>query len=459
MFVFGFLTVSLLGYYLCPQRSKNLFLVLVSFAFYYICGHGFIVLLAASVIFNYFAGLLVGGFSGSLKRLFLAVGVSANLLVLFYYKYINLLLDSANRHFLTNFEIRAVILPVGISFFTFKAVSYLVDVYRGQVPANRNFIEVALYISVFPQVTSGPISPYADLAPQLASRRVTVDSFAYGIQRFSYGLAKKVVIADVLGKTADQIFYLAEISQADASIAWLGALCYTLQIYFDFSGYTDMAIGIGKMFGFSFMENFNYPYISRSVTEFWRRWHISLSSWFKNYLYIPLGGNRRGIVYVNLIVVFLATGMWHGSSLKFVVWGLWHGFFMLMERATRRSLWYEKTPDPVKWAVTILVIMLGWVMFRAASFAEGLSYLRTMFGLNGGTELEFTLSYYLKREQIFTIIVGIILSTPIIRLLSDRFRERKWFPWLRLASVQVLLLIGIIYVVNSTYAPHIYFQF
>ena len=367
IFMFLFLPLTLLGYYLLKESYRNLFLLLVSFVFYAWSGPKYLSVLAASILISYLFGLIFSAMKDSGKwerRVMLFLGVAADLSMLFYFKYYNFFFRTVNRLAGTSFALKDIALPLGISFFTFCGISYIVDVYKGKAQAQRNPLNIALYLSFFPKLAQGPITRYGDMAERLAHRTCTVELFSEGVWRFAVGLAKKMVIADQLGMVVDKI-YAVPADQNSAAVAWLAALGYTFQIYFDFSGYSDMAVGLGKMFGFDLMENFNYPYVSTSISDFWRRWHISLSSWFRDYLYIPLGGNRRGNVYVNLLIVFAVTGLWHGAAWNFVIWGLWHGIFILLERFLRNRKIEVRLPDAVKILLTFFVVNLGWVLFRA----------------------------------------------------------------------------------------------
>jgi len=294
---------------------------------------------------------------------------------------------------------------------------------------------------------------------QIKLRTATTDSFADGIHRFIKGLGKKVLIADVLGQTVDMIFAAAHSQQIDMATAWLGMICYTFQVYFDFSGYTDMAIGLGKMFGFDTMENFNFPYVSKSITEFWRRWHISLSSWFRNYLYIPLGGNRRGNVYFNLFIVFLVTGIWHGASWTFIVWGLWHGLFIIIERIIRNKSWYKQIPSVVKIMVTLFIVALGWVLFRSASFNDAITYYKLLFGILRDPLPEFTITYYLNPQILVTVVIACLLSVPLLSKITVSFENKLYWNVGRSVFMGALLVLSLMFVMNSTYNPFIYFQF
>ena len=463
-FIFAFLPALLIVYFIMPRRMKNITLVISSLVFYatFIVygGTRSIAVLGFSIVFNYLLGIwLDTNISQGWRKAILVLGLGGNLLPLAYYKYFNFVATNINYYLNFNVSIREVLLPLGISFFTFKALSYLIDIYRQKVKAERNIIDFALYLSIFTQIISGPIMPYSEMRDELKHRVTTLDSFTYGIRRFCYGLAKKVLIADILGQTVDIIFTAATSQQIDMPTAWLGMICYTLQIYFDFSGYTDMAIGLGKMLGLSTMENFNYPYISRSVTEFWRRWHISLSSWFRNYLYIPMGGNRYGNVYLHLFIVFLVTGIWHGANWTFIVWGLWHGFFVITERMISHRSWYKQIPAIVKTIVTLLAVALGWVLFRAASLTDAITYFQLLFGLAGDPLPEFTILYYLNPQLIFTLIIACFLSVPLIPKLTALWPKEFYLNASRTVLISILLIVSLMFVMTSTYNPFIYFQF
>jgi len=355
------------------------------------------------------------------------------------------------------------VLPIGISFFTFQGMTYVIDLYWGKVTVQKNPLKIALYISLFPQLIAGPIVRYKDVNEQIDKRIVNIEKFAEGIKRFVLGLGKKTIIANTVASIADSIFNLPY-SDHFITTAWLGIVCYSLQIYFDFSGYSDMAIGLGKMFGFDFLENFNYPYISKNITEFWRRWHISLSTFFRDYVYIPLGGNRKGNVYINLSIVFLLTGLWHGASLNFIVWGIWHGMFIIAERILKKSqLSKINIPGCVKVSYTLIVVIIGWVFFRADTLEYAIGYLGVMFGLVEPSNVGFATKYYLDNYSIFIIIIALISSTGFLpRCISTI--EEKWsheiiFNIAKTVYISVVLLICAIFVMTSTYNPFIYFRF
>ena len=460
IFIFAFLPSVLLAYYILGKKVRNYVLLLASLFFYAWGGVDYLKILIASIIINYIFGLLIDKVSDNtrLKKVILTIGVVLNLGILFYYKYYDFFVENTNLVFNTNFQLKYIALPIGISFFTFQGMSYIIDIYRKDGKVNKNPFAVALYISFFPQLVAGPIVKYKTVDDQIRNRKESIEYFSYGINRFVMGLAKKVIIADILGAMADNIFNLYY-SGIDTPTAWIGAICYTFQIYYDFSGYSDMAIGLGYMFGFKFMENFNYPYISKSITEFWRRWHISLSTWFKEYLYIPLGGNRRGNVYFNLFVVFLVTGVWHGAAWTFVIWGLWHGLFILIERAIRNKKWYINIPNIIKHIITMLIVILGWVLFRADNLEQAIGFIKTMFGFNNPTSLTFEYIYFINKKFIFWMVMATLGSMPFVANKFNKYNGRKSFEILATIGISILFVVSIIFVVNSTYSPFIYFQF
>jgi alginate O-acetyltransferase complex protein AlgI len=349
-----------------------------------------------------------------------------------------------------------IALPVGISFFTFQGMSYVIDVYRREVSGEKKPLNVALYIALFPQLVAGPIVRYITVHKEINVRKSKLDEICSGIQCFILGLAKKVLIADVLAITVNDIF-ISLGSGIDTPTAWLGIICYTFQIYFDFSGYSDMAIGLGRMLGFHFLENFNYPYISKSITEFWRRWHISLSTWFKEYVYIPLGGNRRGSVYLHLFIVFCATGIWHGASWVFLIWGLWHGFFLIIERCFRKVR--IVIPECIGWLYTMLVVIIGWVIFRSENFGQALLFFKTLFGIYHPVSVFYSIRYFFNIRIISVLTIAVVGSTPILK----RFLvfQNKNIP-IKITQIVVsvfLFLLTIDFVISGSFSPFIYFRF
>lgn len=466
VFIFGFLPVTLVIYHVIPLfmprfhvSVKNIILLIASLFFYCWGGTEYLPLFLLLILFNYSVALIVDRLqSGMGAKLILALGIIVDVLVLVYYKYLGFLGSVFGNIIDFGFTETSIIQPLGISFFTFSVISYLVDVYRGKTRANKNLLQVAVWISFFPKIISGPIVRYEDMEEELVDRRTTLPTIAYGARRFVIGLAKKVILADTFGVLADEIFALQS-SGIDTPTAWLGIICYTLQIFFDFAGYSDMAIGLAAFFGFRFKENFDYPYISRSLGEFWRRWHISLSTWLRDYIYFPLGGSRRGNVYVNLFIVFLISGIWHGASWHFVAWGMWHGVFMIVDRLCVKSRLSEKIPAAVQWLVTIFIVILGWVFFRAESMTEALSYLMLLFGIGSVDTQFFSFMYYLDHRMIFLLIAGAACSTPLFAKVSRRFEGGILFETTRSIGMIMLFAVTIMFAVNSSYSPFLYAQF
>lgn len=465
-FLFFFLPFVLLVYFIMPNHMwKNVFFTICSFLFYAWDTPAFLLLMCTSIVINYVGGVLLQALRNKilLRKLWFILIIMINLGLLFYFKYFNFAISTVNSLFSSSFPLQEIILPIGISFFTFQGMSYVIDLYRNEISVQKNPLYVALYISMFPQLIAGPIVRYKDVNFQIENRSVTLDSFAEGMRRFVIGLSKKVIIANDLGQVADSIIN-GNLFQTSASVAWFGAICYTMQIFFDFSGYSDMAIGLGKMFGFTFMENFNYPYISRSITEFWRRWHISLSSFFKDYLYIPLGGNRKGNVYVNLLVVFICTGLWHGASFNFLFWGLWHGLFILLEKALTRKKKPVKIHFIIKYGYTCLVIIIGWIIFRIEDLSALCQYLKVMFGAYIPNFTRYGLFYYCNVKTLIVLLIAVLISLGLYPYLKEKLQKKINISLLaqtiaKNSGILVLLMISIIWLLNSTYNPFIYFRF
>lgn len=463
LFIFFFLPLIIWGYYFVGKRFQNAFLLIVSLLFFAWSQPQFVWVILVSIFVNYCGALVVSYYKqGITRRIGLIVTIGINLGLLFYFKYFNFVVDSINSLFKTSFEIEQIILPIGISFFTFQGLSYVFDVYQEDVKIQKNPFKVALYILCFPQLIAGPIVKYGDIALEIDNRSVDLDDFVCGLERFIIGFAKKAVLSNSMAIDVDKIWERG-IEQNTIAIAWLGALCYTLQIYYDFSGYSDMAIGLGRIFGFHFNENFNLPYISKSITEFWRRWHISLSSWFREYVYIPLGGNRKH-VYLNLAIVFLLTGIWHGASWTFMLWGVWHGVFILIERFVKKNklISSNRFLQILGNMYTLFVVGVGWVLFRAPSIKEAIHYIQTMFGIALGDMPGFTVAYYLNKWNIFNIVVGILLATTIPGKIADKLKnicsEKVYFTGKKILLL-LLFYFSLIRVVAGTYNPFIYFQF
>ncbi|WP_424244260.1 alginate O-acetyltransferase complex protein AlgI [Elusimicrobium posterum] len=456
-FLWIFLPVTLLVYFISRERFRNIILLAASM-FFYAWGEPFYVLIMlASILFNFFSGFGIANKNKTRSKFFLTLGIIGNLSLLSYYKYADFFVANLNAVLPLNLPSPEVVLPIGISFYTFQSISYLVDIYRKEVSPQKNVVKMGLYIALFPPLIAGPIVKYHDINRQIDSRSVTLNKFNMGVGLFIIGLTKKVLIANVAAKTADTVFAL-NMAQYGTVSAWIGILAYTLQIYFDFSGYSDMAIGLSKMFGFDIKQNFNYPYISQSIKEFWRRWHISLSTWFKEYLYIPLGGNRRGAVrtYVNLLIVFFATGLWHGASWNFVVWGMYHGLFLVLERLLpiEKKLRFGF----IRNFYAVFVVVVGWVFFRAENLTQAVLYLKKMFLFEKGTEGML----YLTNELLLTFIIGFIACGFIQKFHSYVLKNRvyrRFFSLLRPVFLSVFLFICILYLSNNTYNPFIYFRF
>ena len=470
VFLFIFLPVVIAGYYILRGKARNYWLLLVSIFFYAWNKPSFTIILLGSIVLNYFGALLVekAGQAGK-KKLWLVLTVVCNLLILFYFKYFNFTIRTLKKIFDIHTQFANVLLPIGISFFTFQGLSYVVDVYRGDVPAQKNVFKLGMYISMFPQLVAGPIVRYKDIATEIDNRKVTTEDFAYGIQRFILGLFKKIIIADNMAIIANAMFDCNP-KLNSVSLAWLGIIAYSLQIFFDFAGYSDMAIGLGRMFGFHFLENFNYPYISKSITEFWRRWHISLSSFFRDYVYIPLGGNRKH-VYLNVAIVFLLTGIWHGAAFTYIAWGIWHGIFNLTEKFIKsHSKSKEVTGRNFKRVIvsvfqhvyTMLVVMLGWVMFRSSGIRHAFNYIKSLFGLNNPEISVYNVWLYLNKWSFLILILGLIMCTPLLRklygLLKRKVSEKILTP-VKYILLLALLLLCVLQVASNSYSAFIYFQF
>ena len=460
IFLFFFLPLVIAGYHLLKQNYRIFFLMLSSLFFYAWGEPKYVLVMLLSITINYSFGMLIHitFAKKNLAKLFFILSVICNLGILFYFKYFNFTLDTVNSIFNSALEYRKVVLPIGISFFTFQGMSYVIDLYWQKVKVQKNPFHVAFYISFFPQLIAGPIVRYIDIENQIYERTESVEKFTAGAKRFVVGLAKKIIIANNMGYMADLVFNNPAIENT-AFVAWLGVICYTFQIYFDFSGYSDMAIGMGKMFGFEFLENFNYPYISKTLTEFWRRWHMSLSTWFRDYVYIPLGGNRKGNVYVNLVIVFVLTGFWHGASFNFLVWGLWHGLFLIIERFFNVRETNKKSIAVFRYLLTMLIVVVGWVFFRSPDLRYALTYLGIMFGAVQPENVGFTIGYYISPKIFFILFLALIGSTPIIKNISARRTNN--IIWKTAGSVLTLVLffVSIVFVVASSYNPFIYFRF
>jgi alginate O-acetyltransferase complex protein AlgI len=464
MFLFMFLPIVLAAYYLSPKKFQNLILTLASLYFYSFGEKYLVLVMLLSIVVDYYCAILI---DNGKKKLGIYISVFSNLSILGFFKYFNftfenfnLLLEYCNIHSATLSHLPHIALPIGISFYIFQTLSYTIDVYRGDVKANRNFIEFATFVTMFQQLVAGPIVRYIDIQNQIHNKDISILNFKIGMERFIVGLIKKLVIANTFARVADEIFK-NDIDYLSTSFAWIGIISYTIQIYFDFSGYSDMAIGLGRMFGFDFLENFNYPYTSTSIKDFWRRWHISLSTWFRDYLYIPLGGNKMGSsrTYINLTIVFFATGLWHGASWNFVFWGMYHGLFIVIERVGFEKI-LDKLWKPIQHIYTLFVVIIGWVFFRSDTLDYAFKYLNKMFVFNNGNE---TLNSYLNffdinNEFYFILLIAILFSMPVYKYI-DAILSRKQATIARPLVFISLLFISIIYLAADTYNPFIYFKF
>lgn len=467
IFLFAFLPICLGLYYLTPRKFRNGVLLLMSILFYAWGGVSYTIILVLSILINFLLVRLMSR-SQTKKRTWLVTGLTFNVLVILIFKYLDFFIDNINglgELFSPQFAplpLYNIVLPLGISFFTFQQMSLLWDVYRDPKTERASLTNTALYISLFPQLIAGPIVRYNDIIAQIKGRRETVDLFRSGIQRFVLGLFKKIIIANGCGSLADEImgsgaFYY------DTSTAWLGVVAYALQIYFDFAGYSDMAIGLGRMFGFRILENFNFPYIAKNMKDFWQRWHISLSSWFRDYVYIPLGGNRKGLnrMYVNLFTVFLLTGFWHGATWSFVVWGMFHGSFLVIEKVGFDKV-LNRLPAFVGWAYTMLVVLLAWVFFRIENLGEAVDYIVKLFG--GKDSGPVTLITYLNNERIFVLILALLASSTFFVWSKKQIEKvlkpgRTFHSLLADIGVLALFLYSVLFIISDSYNPFIYFRF
>lgn len=465
VFLWCFLPIVLLGYYIIGRLSwgnesvkmtaKNVWLLLASLFFYAWGGVYYLGILCGITVIDYTSGRVLEKCDEYRKKSVLVITISLNLLILFVFKYANMLasvLEAKNWS--------EIALPIGISFFTFQAMSYVIDVYRGEVETLKNFLDFSLYVVFFPQLVAGPIVKFKDIRSQLRGRKESLDMFSEGVKRFCYGLGKKVLLANSCAEIADKIFD-GDVASMGASVAWLGILAYTLQIYYDFSGYSDMAIGLGRMFGFSFAENFNYPYMALSIRDFWRRWHMSLSGWFRDYVYIPLGGNRKGLprTCLNIFIVFLLTGIWHGAEYSFFLWGIIYGIILVAERLGLGKLLEKNRVKPINYIYTMLVVSLCWVLFRADSIGAACLYYSRLFSKGNPSLIPES---FLSMKGILAIAFGIILMGPAQaiygRYFSDKVSEKSVLLLNVICEIGILAA-SLLLLVGSTYNPFIYFMF
>ncbi len=459
IFLLKFLPIVFIANYVIKDEYSNILLLIASLVFYAWGEPYLVILMIISIIFNWRIGLLIEKKQGTQRKIFLFIGVLLNLCALGYYKYAGFLISTFNS--IVGKEVISVpqiILPIGISFFTFQAISYIADVYKKETEASVSIVNVALYISFFPQLIAGPIVKYRDINRQIEQRQIEWSGVAIGFKRFIYGLAKKVLISNVLGLCVDSI-YACDISRIGGKTAWIGAVAYTFQIYYDFSGYSDMAIGLGKMFGFNIQENFNYPYLSRSISEFWRRWHISLGTWFREYVYIPLGGNRKGKIrtYINLVIVFFLTGLWHGADFSFIIWGLYHGFFSIIERLGLRK--YLEKSKIISRVYCLLVVNFGWVLFRAKDTITGMKYIFRMLVPWRYLDVSTPIWKWIDSKTIFIGVCAVVGMGLVQKLVPSAICDKWKNSVFEAIWCTVLLILCLAAIASNTYNPFIYFQF
>lgn len=460
IFLCVYLPLVLLGYYICPKKGRNLFLLIVSLVFYAWGEPKYVFLMIFSILVNYIFGRLMDKNRGRQKRmkLLLVLSVVIDLGLLSVFKYTDFIITNVNAIFGSSFDLLNIALPIGISFYTFQAMSYTIDVYRNDVRVQKNLIDFGMYITMFPQLIAGPIVRYADVQDQLAERSVTTADFSEGVMRFVVGLGKKVLLANQMGAVWSDIYALG--GDVSALMAWTGAIAYTFQIYFDFSGYSDMAIGLGRMFGFKFPENFRYPYQSVSITDFWRRWHITLSTWFKEYLYIPLGGNRCGLARqaLNLLIVWSLTGFWHGAGWNFVMWGLYYFVILFIEKLFLLKA-LDKLPKLFRHVYALLLIVIGWVIFASDDVSVLLPYLGSMFGANGAVG---GMDVYTLFTKAVLLIICCVASTELPKRLflsaTGAMNEKAAFTIKSVMTI-ALLALSMILLIGDSYNPFLYFRF
>ncbi len=456
-FLYYFLPIVLIIYFIAPKKYKNLILFIFSLIFYFYGEPKYIFLMILEILIAYIGAILIDKYK-SKKILILTLFIHIILLIIF--KYTNFLTTNINNVFNTNFKLLNIALPIGISFYTFQIISYIVDVYKGKVKVQKSFLKLATYVSLFPQLIAGPIVRYEVIENELDNRKHSFEDFSLGVRRFTIGLAKKVLIANMLGELCTKFSLVDERSIV---LYWIFAISYMLQIYFDFSAYSDMAIGLGRMFGFHFLENFDYPYISKSITEFWRRWHISLGSWFRDYVYIPLGGNRVSKIkhLRNILIVWLLTGIWHGASWNFVIWGLMFGIILIIEKLFLNK-YLEKLPSFIRRIYVLFIVMISFIIFNADTISNAISNIIGLFGFNKETFINNYTIYYLKSYFII-LVIAIIASTPLIKKQLENMKKNKFMNKLinilEPIYIVTLLLIVTSYLIDNSYNPFLYFRF
>lgn len=458
VFMFAYLPITLLAYYLVPRQGRNIFLFIVNLIFYGWGEPKLVLLMVFNIFFNYIGGWLVDKYRADAKKkkLFLILTCVLDIAILAVFKYTGMITETLNMLPFLNIPELQISLPIGISFYTFQTMSYVIDVYRDDAPVSKNFINFGTYVALFPQLIAGPIVRYRDVAEQLVNRRETLEMFTRGVKLFMVGLAKKVIIANTMGTLTTNIF--ATTDENGVVGTWVGMIAYTFQIYFDFSGYSDMACGLGNMMGFEFLKNFNYPYIAKSITDFWRRWHISLSTWFKEYVYIPLGGNRKGVKrqILNLLIVWGLTGLWHGAAYNFVLWGLYYGLLLILEKFVLKKF-LERLPSFVQHIYTLFIIIIGWGLFYFTDVGQLGEFMVDLF--NFGNGICGDQAFNLIMSNLPMLIIAAVASTPLATMLYTRFEHTR-FMWIP----ETLYCMGVLVVstaslVNQSYNPFLYFRF
>lgn len=458
VFMFAYLPITLLAYYLVPRQGRNIFLFIVNLIFYGWGEPKLVMLMVFNIFFNYIGGWLVDKYRADAKKkkLFLILTCVLDIGILAVFKYTGMITETLNMLPFLNIPELQISLPIGISFYTFQTMSYVIDVYRDDAPVSKNFINFGTYVALFPQLIAGPIVRYRDVAEQLVNRRETLEMFTRGVKLFMVGLAKKVIIANTMGTLTTNIF--ATTDENGVVGTWVGMIAYTFQIYFDFSGYSDMACGLGNMMGFEFLKNFNYPYIAKSITDFWRRWHISLSTWFKEYVYIPLGGNRKGVKrqILNLLIVWGLTGLWHGAAYNFVLWGLYYGLLLIFEKFVLKKF-LDRLPSFVQHIYTLFIIIIGWGLFYFTDVGQLGEFMVDLF--NFGNGICGNQAFNLIMNNLPMLIIAAVASTPLATTLYTRFEHTR-FMWIP----ETLYCMGVLAVstaslVNQSYNPFLYFRF
>lgn len=458
VFLFAYLPITLLAYYLVPRQGRNIFLFIVNLIFYGWGEPKLVLLMVFNIFFNYIGGWLVDKYRADAKKkkLFLILTCVLDIGILAVFKYTGMITETLNMLPFLNIPELQISLPIGISFYTFQTMSYVIDVYRDDAPVSKNFINFGTYVALFPQLIAGPIVRYRDVAEQLVNRRETLEMFTRGVKLFMVGLAKKVIIANTMGTLTTNIF--ATTDKNGVVGTWVGMIAYTFQIYFDFSGYSDMACGLGNMLGFEFLKNFNYPYIAKSITDFWRRWHISLSTWFKEYVYIPLGGNRKGVKrqILNLLIVWGLTGLWHGAAYNFVLWGLYYGLLLILEKFVLKKF-LDRLPSFVQHIYTLFIVIIGWGLFYFTDVGQLGEFMADLF--NFGNGICGNQAFNLIMSNLPMLIIAAVASTPLAAMLYNRFEHTR-FMWIP----ETLYCMGVLGVstaslVNQSYNPFLYFRF